>query len=196
MIGAKTVSYPKSNPFLLDIDYTSSEQKTLSLRRTGVKHSLIPAVHNKSEHTLSISLVSQTSEGIPIELVDILKAIEQSRYILDLEDDWDGEGSKSYQPVVWERVAIFLIKLYEKALGSFNVILDTPHIYQAHEGSIDVLWHNDRYQLLVNFPEGENSYASFYGDNFSMDTIKGTFDPVKESCSLLAFLVWAKKCIQ
>jgi hypothetical protein len=197
MIGTKTVSYPKINPLWLDIDYTSREQKPLSLRRTGVKRSLISAVTAKPEHTsLFINLASQTLEGIPIELADVIEAIEESKYILELEDDWDAEGSRSYQPLVWERVAIFLIKFYEKALESFNLILDTPRIYQAHEGSIDVLWHNDKYQLLVNFPEDENSPASFYGDNFNTETIKGTFDPTEESCGLLAFLIWAKKCIQ
>ncbi|MCL4296134.1 MAG: hypothetical protein KJ077_10420 [Anaerolineae bacterium] len=190
-----TISYFKIPAWPVDISYKSGEQKTSSFQRKTEKRHLIPIVSSKSDHTLSINLVTQTPEGIPIELVDILRAIEQSRYILELEDDWDTEGSKGYQPLAWERVAIFLIKLYQKALESFAVILDTPRIYHAHGGSIDVLWRSDRYQLLVNFPEDENSSASFYGDNFNIETIKGTFDPTEESCGLLAFLVWAKKCI-
>lgn len=144
--------------------------------------------------TLSIDLISQTVTDIPIDLARILEAVEQSRYILELEDDWDDEGSKGYQPLVWERVVIFLIRLSEKALASFNIVLDAPQIYHGYEGSIDLLWRTDKYQLLVNFPEDDDSPGSFYGDNFNIDTFEGTFKPSKVECSLLAFLVWANKC--
>lgn len=196
MSRAKTVTYKKPYPFPQDINYPFRKQKLLHSPLKTQKRAFISDITSKLEHTLSISLISQELTDIPVELVDVLKAVEQSRYILELEDDWDGEGSSRYQPSVWERAVIFLIELSEKALEAFNTILDAPHIYQGHEGSIDMLWQTDRYQLLVNFPEDVNSRASFYGDNFNMDTVEGTFDPMKGSCSLLAYLVWAKKCIR
>lgn len=146
--------------------------------------------------TLSINLISTKLTGIQVELEEILEAVEQSKYILGLEDDWDGEGSQKYNPNVWERVAIFLIKLSQKAFTSFSIILNAPIIYHANNGSIDVLWKNERYQLLANFPEDDTSPASFYGDNYYSDTIEGTFDPLKGECSLMVFLVWAMRCIQ
>lgn len=211
----KTISYPK--PGLSSSQKTGSPQSKIYVSQKGAyiaikessyyssnlskrkEHSFpqIKQILTSDPELLSVGLKNQTRTDIPVELANIVEAVEQSRYILELEDDWDDEGSKGYQPLVWERVVIFLIRLSEKALDSFNIVLDAPRIYQGPEGSIDLLWHTDNYHLLVNFPEDENSPGSFYGDNFNTETFEGTFNPLEAHCSLLAFLVWAKdKCTQ
>jgi len=52
-------------------------------------------------------------------------------------------------------------------------MIDAPHIHPGPDGSIDIHWKNDNYELLLNVPVEEGSLAGFYGDNISGNMIKG-----------------------
>lgn len=108
-------------------------------------------------------------------LSEISKAIQESKYILDLKDDWDDEGSVGYELSTWKRAVGFLTDLAKTALDSFGVLIDPPKIYHGPDGSIDMLWKNEAYKILVNFPKDDALPASFYGNTSSKETVKGTF---------------------
>lgn len=125
---------------------------------------------------------------------EVQKEIQESKYILDLADNWDDEGSKGYQLSTWQRATSFLSNLSAKAWDSFRVTIDAPKIYHGPDGSIDVFWKTDKYQILANIPEDPSLPATFYGSNFKKDSIKGTFDIANGGCNLLMFLVGVKRC--
>lgn len=111
---------------------------------------------------------------IPNDLLYLLETIEKSKYILDLKDNWDDEGSEGYEELSWIASIKFILD-YAKALyNDFNVKIDIPKIYQGPKGSIDIIWETVTYRLVVNVDKnGED--AMFYADNYSNQTTEGVF---------------------
>ena len=54
---------------------------------------------------------------------------------------------------------------------------------------------NSVYKLLINIPKEIDAPASFYGDDYKMDKIKGTFDSSKLNCGLLLLLLKSKEYV-
>ena len=77
---------------------------------------------------------------------------EAKKRLLALEENWDGEGSPAYQERTLEAAAGFLYALVEQ---SETLEAAKVRILPASEGSIDLHWKTDRFELLVNFrPDG------------------------------------------
>jgi hypothetical protein len=110
-------------------------------------------------------------------------AIEQSKYILELGDNWDGEGSRGYAFETWRRATEFL---RDFALGAAagGHSLEAPTIGHAHDGSIDLLWRTKTYRLLINVPAGDGFIATFYGDDYGDESIEGRFSLSKPNAGL------------
>ncbi len=144
------------------------------------------------EEKIRVEIDSRKVIELPIRLSKLARSIEESMYILELEEDFDGEESVGYQFSTWERAIDFLVNYSKWALEAYKIIIDSPKIYQGPDGSIDILWKTQGYKLLINIPEKLDCPASFYGDDFKMDKIKGTFDPLKLNRGLLMLLLDAK----
>jgi len=108
-------------------------------------------------------------------LQHIREAIESSRFIYSLEAGLDGEGTEAYEKATWERATEFLSNLARWIFEKHDIIIDAPDIGPGPDGSIDLHWKTERYELLVNVPKDPASEASFYGDDYGKSTIKGTF---------------------
>src|SRR6266516_1433751 len=71
-------------------------------------------------HTLAQSMSTTAETGVEegwtegafvspdVALKPLEEAIEQSRRLLSLKDDWDGEGALGYNKVTWVRATDFL----------------------------------------------------------------------------------------
>ncbi len=99
--------------------------------------------------------------------------IEGSRWILRLEDDFDGEGSPGYVETTWSRAVEFLRRHAADAMLRFNAYIPLPQINPADAGSVDLFWEGDGYQLLMNFP-ATSEIATYYGRTRSNETFGGT----------------------
>jgi hypothetical protein len=103
--------------------------------------------------------------------------IQKARLLLELDEDWDGEGSSGYSLATLNR-AIRFVKTYAARLwsarGSEPPI---PSIGPGPEGSIDIHWKQPSWELLVNIPADVNQMAAFYGDNYGTQKIKGRVNP-------------------
>ena len=121
-----------------------------------------------------------------LSLVD--EAIEDSRRILELEDDWDGEGSSAYSVITWQRAVDFVSRYAERLREMLGIVMDAPEIMPGPNGSIDVDWETEAYELLVNIPSDATQHASFYGDDYGSMVIKGTFNPDAFNRGLLLWL--------
>ena len=103
---------------------------------------------------------------------------EAKKRLLALEENWDGEGSPAYQERTLEAAAGFLYALVEQ---SETLKAAKVRILPASEGSIDLHWKTDRFELLVNFrPDGSVSY---YGDDYCENSIEGQTRPKPEFIS-------------
>lgn len=92
------------------------------------------------------------------------KMVEKySQGVVGLKNNWDEEGSKGYDIELWDRT----IKLLKNLL--FNLwdnLLDVPipSILPSPDGSFDLNWETDMFELLVNIPGDNHESVSIYGE--------------------------------
>ena len=140
------------------------------------------------EKQIEISYANKVIASFPTALKDLSDAVLSSKYIPELRDDWDEEGSKGYEHKTWCRAVKFL-ELYSKSiLRDFGLSISQPKIFPGPQGGIDFLWKTSAYRLLVTVPEDLERAAIFYGDNYGDEKIKGSFTPEKFNAAILLFL--------
>jgi hypothetical protein len=117
------------------------------------------------------------------------EAIESSRWILDLDHDWDEQGSSAYSQVTWQRACRFLILQAKRAHQVSGRELPPPKIQPGPEASIDLHWKMERFELLVNIPSDPSKPATFYGDDYGDLCIRGNLNPSEPIPGLIVWLV-------
>lgn len=115
---------------------------------------------------------SDTMFAFPNEFKELCKEIEDSKYILELSDNWDGEGAKAYLKETWYKMIEFLRSQAIDIFNDFNQIIRIPKISHGPEGSIDLYWDDEDCDLLLNIPE-DDTPASFFGEDKHKNTIRG-----------------------
>ncbi|HLG13013.1 MAG TPA: hypothetical protein VJH03_00595 [Blastocatellia bacterium] len=118
----------------------------------------------------------------------IRQAIEESRRILDLKDNWDDEGSPAYEESTWARALDFLTLNAITLWRHRAVWVCAPRILPGPQGSIDLHWRTGGRELLVNIPASLSEPADFYGDNGSCNVIKGKLDTSEDNEWILLWL--------
>ncbi len=118
----------------------------------------------------------------------VLKAIEDSRWILELAEDWDGEGSPPYLLATWRRATDFLLNNSLRLLEYFGVSISPPTIDPGPNGSIDLHWKTPTHELLVNIPAVNGELAGYYGDSRAGRVTKGSLDTSAPNQWLLMWL--------
>lgn len=117
------------------------------------------------------------------------EAIESSRWILDLEDDWDEQGSPAYAKSTWQRACGFLIQQAKLARQLLGRELPPPKIQPGPEASIDIHWKMDQFELLVNISSDPSKPATFYGDDYGDLCIRGNLNPSEPIPGLTVWLL-------
>jgi hypothetical protein len=115
--------------------------------------------------------------------------IENAQRILELEDDWDGEGSIRYSKETLNRAVAFLTTHMKGLWDSYGVLAPNPRIGPGPDGSIDLHWKEPSWELLVNIPADPHEMAVFYGDNYGVQKIRGSLDPNKVNLGIAAWLM-------
>jgi hypothetical protein len=108
------------------------------------------------------------------------RAIERSRSMLELQPDWDGEGSPGYAPATWERMAKFLRREATLSWNDRGHAMPVPRISPGPDGSIDVHWVGEGYRLLLNIP-AQPEAAVFHHSTESGLSIRGEIDTERHS---------------
>lgn len=112
------------------------------------------------------------------ESIDLEKSIQDSKWLLDLEDDWDGEGSPSYSEVTWQKATKFLRDFLESLYSTYDMDIGLPKIAAGPQGSIDLHWKNEKFELLINIPV-DGLVAKFYGDDYHENVMEGSLNMLK-----------------
>jgi hypothetical protein len=107
---------------------------------------------------------------LPPEIISLDDAIQNSRSLLDLKDNWDDEGSVGYAESTWRRARNFLIRNAIRFFRSQNKCFDPPEILPGPHGSIDLHWMTDTRELLINVPARTEATIGYYGDNKADET--------------------------
>jgi hypothetical protein len=125
------------------------------------------------------------------EYLAIYGAIEQSRCIGELDENWDDEGAQAYAKSTWRRAAFFTAAEAEAARDA-GLSIGIPMIAPADAGSVDIHWQNPGRTLLINVPADLDESATFYGESDTGETISGLLDTTAARTDLLMWLSGAK----
>lgn len=134
-------------------------------------------------------LVPDTHYLLPYTFSQLLLEIENSKSILDWEDDWDGEGSPAYKFTTWERTSKFLVQNTFILWNEQGLSMKVPMITAGPEGSIDIHWKLDDRELLINIPSETDKNAGYYGDNQKGTIVKGDLNTTESITWLLMWLI-------
>jgi hypothetical protein len=107
---------------------------------------------------------------LPREINSLLDSINKSRSLLELGDNWDGEGSVGYTEQTWIRARDFLMRNAIRLYQSQKKFFDPPEIMAGPNGSMDLHWKTDARELLINVPARSEETISYYGDDRAEDT--------------------------
>jgi hypothetical protein len=102
---------------------------------------------------------------LPSEIKSLREALDKSRSILELKDNWDDAGSVGYSESTWIRTQGFLMKNALKLWRSHKTCFDPPKILAGPEGSIDLHWKSPNRELLINVPASSEEPIAYYGDD-------------------------------
>jgi len=117
------------------------------------------------------------------------RILESSRTILELEDDWDEQGASAYSESTWQRMCGFLRRQAALAQQIAGRDLPLPDILPGPKGSVDLHWKSPELELLVNIPAEASQAATFYGDDYGVQTVKGSLNPEMPAPGLVLWLL-------
>ncbi len=122
--------------------------------------------------------INGVSCSVSAKLSDIVFSIDQSKAILELEEDWNGDNAERILPETWRKAAVFLMNYSKYILENFSTIIKSPEINPCMNGSIDLVWRTKAARLLINVkPAGNPIIASYYGDLYNnRQAIKSTIE--------------------
>ena len=99
------------------------------------------------------------------------------------------EESHKYDIHTWIVTIRFLLNYSKVLYQDFNIEIDTPKIYPGPKGSIEILWEENNYKLLINI-EKKGEDALFYADNQSNNqATEGHFKVKNFKMSLLPIAI-------
>ena len=136
-----------------------------------------------SRYALTPTRQASTHRNIKVGI--LMEAITKSKSILDLEYNWDDDGSSGYEAATLDRATSFVRKQFVASGES----IDIPKILPGPDGSIDLHWKHDKYELLINIPAAKDETAEFYGDNRDNVKIKGALDVSGTNHELILWLM-------
>lgn len=111
---------------------------------------------------------------VPPELEGLARIIDQSRWMLNLAPDWDGQGSPPYAESTWERAGALLLGGAVDYVARSGRRIPGPAFENGPEGSIDILWEGGESTLLLNVPADADAPVRYYGRSGGGSEVKGT----------------------
>lgn len=120
----------------------------------------------------------------------VFAAVTRSRGILDLHDDWDGEGSRGYTDGTLEFAVEMLESIVEGVPSLLIPRIETVELLPGPDGSVDLELVLDDRRLLINVPHEADADTLFYGHGPDRQTpIKGAFGRATRPRFLAEWLV-------
>jgi len=131
----------------------------------GFKFKFSKRVEEKIEPSfISVELLDKIY-SVPSVLFDLVDEINDSKYILTLEDDWDNMGAIPISAELYESAINFLLMYAIYIYKDDNkTVIQSPEINPCCNGSIDFSWSTSGARMLINVKKkGEEFMATFYG---------------------------------
>ncbi len=127
---------------------------------------------------------------IPSALREIAAAIDKSRSMLALPDNWDGEGSPAYEEATWRRAVGIVVQASKAAWRQRDQLPPVSQISKGPEGSVDILWEVGTSKALINVPADPAQATTFFAHDLGRGRQlgEGTIDVEGRNDWLLCWL--------
>jgi hypothetical protein len=191
---------------------TSNQSKALDLWLSSVKGSDYFTTYNFEEDTYQLEdsyklevnyqNIKKPKEKLELSIGDkkiyldpklhrIKDIVENSRNILELENDWDDNGALASKDYIYYRSIEILVRYAQSVFVNHQLVIDNPEINLCRDGSIDLEWRKKGLMLLINIQNKENIDIHYYGEDYNKNTIlKGFLDSFKLNLDLV---FWMRK---
>lgn len=114
------------------------------------------------------------NKGVVVVNMEILKAINEAKNLLLLNENWDEDGALAISKNIWNNAISFLKNYSEYMLSDKKLSIKAPQINPCRDGSIDLSWRTSKARMLINFKNDGNNLAHYYGDHYeNVNSIKG-----------------------
>lgn len=125
--------------------------------------------------------IEGTSFSLPYELHNLAKAIDRSKKLLTLKDNWDEEGALATNIETYNKAIKFLVEysIYILNSGPGQVVLDAPDIDILNDGSIVINWETKSATFTIIFDKSPTDIAYFYAKEYSEGSV-----PLKHGINL------------
>lgn len=174
------------NDFLRDTAFSHKKEKQIIIKQFSFIEEANYIKPNKvSPKYLVYNFKNIFSLKIPVELQFLLNAYIKSEYIILLEEDWDDNGSSKYNIETWQKSLTFVNEYSATLLNDFNKKIEIPKIYHGPKGSIDILFENKNYSLLINILDNDTNRAVYYGRDLDGNISKGEININKINNALI-----------
>lgn len=108
----------------------------------------------------------------------MIAAVNESGALLELPDDWDGNGTPGYSEQTWTRAAEVLIAFAALLAANNGVIVEDGEILPSANGGLDIDARSGDRQLLFSVSSDPLREVRFYGDDGRRGKqVKATRDP-------------------
>jgi hypothetical protein len=115
--------------------------------------------------------------------------LAQAESRLEHPEDEDDEEASSFSSEALIRAKAFLLAQSEQFRKICGYFPPTPRIGPGPNGSIDLYWKEKDWELLINIPAESGKMATFYGDDYGAQKIKGSFDPSSFNYGIIPWLI-------
>jgi len=140
------------------------------------------AVAERSQDKLDLDAPERT-------IAELNREIDRARTVFDSQSDWDHDGGTAYSAATFDRAAAFLRNCLRQMWMFYGVVASVPRIGPGPNGSIDIHWKMPAWELLINVPSETSELATFYGDDYGTQRVRGSFDLKDFSVGILLWLM-------
>jgi hypothetical protein len=126
------------------------------------------------------------AEGSYLEALQ--SGLDDYRWILDEEENWDGEGVARVEAPTFDRAVRFIVDHSAALYEAIGFRLDAPRLSAGPNGSIDAHWEFPDREMAVNFSPVASAPVTYYFRNDAGARSRGSAvleDPQPNILSLL-----------
>lgn len=152
----------------------SQIKRPVSRRKDPASHIILISLDTNARPE-ALPRVVGLNEELPAELKVLADVLNQSRWMLNLPDNWDDEGGSGYAEATWKRAARFLVDS-AKFVQQLGLVLAIPKVQNGPEGTIDLFWETPYAKLLLNIPVEPKKSAHYYGHRTDGSETRGSLD--------------------
>lgn len=109
--------------------------------------------------------VGDNNLSLPYQLTHILEAINKSKEILSLDNDWDDEGANATNFKTYFKAITFVVNYSKYILETLKTVIDSPDIDIMRDGGVSVFWETAKATFLIIFKKNDTPYSYYYGNN-------------------------------